>query len=219
MLKIERTFSFWIFSERALFPPKKGRERKDADVKEWFYLLYQFDDLNSEAQQLVYRSFYTFVYRDIYYLVKDHPITEDLIQESFFKVISAVKKHEVLKILPWIRQIVRNLTLDYLKKVYKERNVTSINDVNIIESKLGSGIESLSVDKEIENKVRDELLHEAIAELKPDYRLLITLFYINELSGKEIAAILDLSEQAVSQKLLRARKKLFQQFQRKWDKL
>lgn len=188
-------------------------------MKEWFYLLYQFDDLNSEVQQLVYQSFYTFVYRDIYYLVKDHPITEDLIQESFFKVLYAVKKHEVLKILPWIRQVVRNLTLDYLKKIYKERNVTTIDDVSIIESKLDIGIESISVDKEIENKVRDELLHEAIAELKPDYRLLITLFYINELSAKEVAAILGLSEQAVSQKLLRARKKLLQQFQRKWDKL
>lgn len=134
-------------------------------------------------------------------------------------MIFAVRKHEISNIFSWIRQVVRNLTFDYLKRVYKERNVTSISDVNLIESKMKLGIGSSGVDKEIENKVRDELLHETIAELKPDYRLIITLFYINELSGKEVAAILQLSEQAVSQKLLRARKKLLQQFQRKWDRL
>lgn len=75
----------------------------------------------------------------------------------------------------------------------------------------------MGIDNEIENKIRDEVLHQVIAELKPDYRLIIKMFYIEELSSKEIAATLHISEQAVSQKLVRARKKLLEQFKRKWD--
>jgi len=185
-------------------------------MKDWFPLLHHVDTLNSEIQDVVYRAFYNFVYKDIYYLLKDHDLTEDMIQESFFKAIAAIKKHEVNNLPAWVRQIARNTTLDYIRKINKNRYMLDLNDVNNIESSFDLSKQTLRIDKEIENKIRDELLHEAIAELKADYRHLIVLFYIDELSYKEIATTLDLTEQAVSQKLLRARKKLLQQFRRKW---
>lgn len=77
----------------------------------------------------------------------------------------------------------------------------------------------MHVEDEVENKIRNERLHEAIAELQPEYRILITLFYIEEMSYKEIADMLGLTQQIVSQKLYRARKKLLQQFQQKWVNL
>lgn len=48
--------------------------------------------------------------------------------------------------------------------------------------------------------------------LKPDYRIVITLFYIEGLSYKELSALLQISEQAVSQRLARARKNCFNNF-------
>lgn len=101
-------------------------------MKKWYNLLYQFDDLSPLVQNKVYRSFYKFVYKDIFYLMKDHALTEDMIQEAFFKVISAVQKHEVYRMLPWIRQVARNITLDYMKKLHKQRHVTATNEVNMI---------------------------------------------------------------------------------------
>lgn len=187
-------------------------------MKEWYYLLQQFDTLHPELQRQVYRSFYELVYKDIYFLLEDHALTEDLIQETFIKVLNALQKHDVSNIPAWIKQVSRNQTLDHLRKINKERYTEKINEVNTFDKNISPRVEASRVDDEVENKIRDELLHQSIAELKPDYKLLITLHYIEEMSYKEIAATLDMSEHAVSQKLLRARKKLLQQFQRKWVK-
>lgn len=51
-------------------------------------------------------------------------------------------------------------------------------------------------------------LKDAIMKLKPEYREAITLFYINDMSVKEIAAILETTENVVKLRLTRARKKL-----------
>jgi len=186
-------------------------------VKEWYCLLPQFENLNHEVQQLVYRSFYSFVYKDIFFLVRDHAITEDLIQESFFKILSAVHKHEVARILPWIKQVVRNQTLDYLRRMHKYRKLTYLDNVNHIVSILEIGAGTAGVEDHVENKIRDELLHEAIAKMKPEYRLVLMLYYIEGMTIQEVAEHVRLSKPAVSQKLKRARKKLLEQFQRKWN--
>lgn len=188
-------------------------------MKEWFYLLHQFEDLNPEVQQSIYRSYYSYVYKDIYYLLQDHAAVEDMNQESFFKILSAVHKYDVERILPWIRQVARNRTLDYLKKIDRERHILYAEDVNTIEGRYEvSAARELPIDQHVEEMIRDELLHEAIAELKPDYRLMIMLYYIDERPLKKIAEMFGLTETAASQKLFRARKKLLQQFRRKWDR-
>ncbi|RXZ80529.1 sigma-70 family RNA polymerase sigma factor [Paenibacillaceae bacterium] len=185
-------------------------------MKEWCYDLYQFAELHPELQSSVYDSYYKFVYRDIFYLLKDHPLTEDMIQEAFFKILSSIKKHRVDNMLPWIRQVSRNVALDYLRKTKKERYTVNVDHVNLSEEVLVSATSLLQLEDEVEDKIRNELLHQAITELRPDYRELITLFYIEEGSYKELGNELGLSEYAVSQKLYRARKKLLKQFHKKW---
>lgn len=53
-----------------------------------------------------------------------------------------------------------------------------------------------------------EDLYEAICHLNEDLRIAVTLYYVEELSIREIAAILDVSEGAVQKRLARARAKL-----------
>lgn len=186
-------------------------------MQEWPLLLQQdFDTLSPELQELVYRSFYHLVYRDIFYLLGEHAMTEDMIHEAFFKIISIVGKHKVSNMTAWMKQVTRNLTLDFMKKINKERHIVDLETVISTMSDFGLGMHETSVANEVEDKIRDELLHQSIIELTPDYRVIITQFYIEGKSYKEIAVDLDLSEQAVSQKLMRARKKLLHQFQRKW---
>lgn len=186
-------------------------------MKEWHLLLYQFDELHPELQKLVYKSFFKFVYKDIYFLIKDRDLTEDLIQESFLKILSAVHKHEVSRLPAWIRQICRNQTIDFIRRTNRDRYLEEMGSINASDNQFDCVEDrALHVYDEVENKIRDELLHQSIAELRPEYRELIFLYYIEEMTHKEIAAALNLSEHAVSQKLYRARKKLLQQFQQKW---
>lgn len=190
-------------------------KRNVVELKEWYYLLQQLDELHPDIQRLIYQNFYNLVYKDIYYLLKDSALTEDLIQEVFFKVISIIHKHQIANPSAWIRQVARNHTMDYLRKNKKERYTKQLGDVSTLEIHFDD-IDILYVDQEVETSIRDEVLHRSIAKLKPDYRELITLHYIEEMSYKEIATALDISEPAVGQKLLRARKKLLQIFKRKW---
>ena len=51
-------------------------------------------------------------------------------------------------------------------------------------------------------------LKDAIEKLKPEYKEAITLFYINDLPVREIAAVLGVTENTVKLRLTRARQKL-----------
>lgn len=58
-------------------------------MEQWFYFIRSpLDDLDETIQELVYRSFYQFVYRDINFMVRDHALTEDIIQDAFMKAIT-----------------------------------------------------------------------------------------------------------------------------------
>lgn len=187
-------------------------------MKGWYHLLNRFETLHPEIQEQVYRSFYDYLYKDIYYLLKDHALTEDLIQEIFFKVTSTMHRFHVKNPIAWIKKVARNKTFDYLRRTNKERYIIEPNSVHLFDLHTDVIVDAFQVEQEVEKKIRDEILHQSISELKPDYRLLIKLHYIDEMSYKEIAATLEISEHAVGQKLLRARKKLLQIFQKKWVK-
>ena len=51
-------------------------------------------------------------------------------------------------------------------------------------------------------------LYAAVRHLKEDLRMVVVLYYIEEFSCKEIAAILEISEGAVQKRLARARAKM-----------
>jgi RNA polymerase sigma-70 factor (ECF subfamily) len=51
-------------------------------------------------------------------------------------------------------------------------------------------------------------LHAAIEQLRPDYREVIKLYYLDDLSVKQIALVLDRNENTVKTQLARARETL-----------
>ncbi|MBW7477251.1 sigma-70 family RNA polymerase sigma factor [Paenibacillus oenotherae] len=187
-------------------------------MEQWFYLLRNnIETLDPESQEMIYHSFRQFVYKDIYFIVRDHSTTEDIIHEAFIKVVvQCPKAKHSSNLQGWIKQVTRNTALDWLRKNKKNRQNLELDIVNIVEQKEYFGQNAIGVASEVENKLRDELLHQTINELKPDYRILLLLYYVEEKTYSEICRELQLSEQVVTQRLARARKKLLQYFSRKW---
>jgi RNA polymerase sigma-70 factor (ECF subfamily) len=182
------------------------------------YLFQQsFDKLSPQLQEMAYRSFYNLVYTDILYLLHDHSLTEDVIQDAFLKITRIIHKYKIESYPAWMKQVTRHMAIDYLKKTNKNHQTISLDSVYRVEDDLQLSLEQVSVATTVENNMRNELLYQSITELRPSQQIMIRMFYIEDLSYKEIASTLDLSEQAVSQKLARARKKLLRNFQRKWD--
>jgi RNA polymerase sigma-70 factor (ECF subfamily) len=187
------------------------------ELEQLFYLLRtDIEKLDYEIQEMIYNSFYRFVYRDIYFLVLDHEATKDIIQESFLKmIISGPKTKHATNMKGWVKQVTRNTALDWLRKNKRPGiNKTSINTLEEI-----IAIHELDAAKKVEDKLRKKLLHQTIAELKPDYRTLLMLYYFEEKSYKEISQLLQLSEQVIAQRLARARKKLYKKFSSNWNDL
>lgn len=186
---------------------------EESIMEQWFYFLRKpLGNLDTTIQKLIYNSYYQFVYKDIYCMVYDHSLTEDIIQDSFLKVISnGPKMLSETNIRAWIKQLTRNTALDHLRRLKRDRQVLVEPYVNISDTVLNK----ISVASEVEIKERDNLLHQAIAELKLEYQTILLLFYIEGKSYREICQELHLTEQVLTQRLARARKKLRQHFLRK----
>jgi len=162
-------------------------------------------------EEKVYRLYYRYLYRYIVPLVKDHSSIEDIIHDSFIKIMNHWPRGSVPDIA-WIKRVVKNTALDHYRKLKKVRFFDNVEQVNT-SKKLDNHINTLD---KIEEKIKIELLHQSINELKRDYREIIKLFYFQEKSYKEISQELNLSEQVITQRLFRARKKLYHIFTKKW---
>ena len=185
-------------------------------MDQWFKFFHNnFHLPDNSSQELIYHSFRELIYHDVYLLFRDHTLAEDVVQESFLK---AVEKVPTLKnmsnIKAWLKKVARNTAYDCFKKNKKYRHASELQFV--IEESEFFQTEEPAVADQVEQKIRDEMLHEALNQLNERYRHVLLLFYIEEKSYREIAEELKISEQALAQILARARKKLLYNFSRKW---
>lgn len=183
-------------------------------MKQWFNLLRSpIKDLDIDTQQWVYRSFYQFVYQDTFFMMRDHTLTEDIIQDAFIKIsANGPRLHPDANLAGWAKVVARNTTIDYLRKLKDNRKTLNTSYICVHEA----SVNEISVASEIETKERNDLLRQAIDELKPEYRTVLLLFYMERKSYREICEELQISENVLSQRLFRARKKLHDHFLRKW---
>lgn len=183
-------------------------------MEQWLRLLNQpFDQFDRDMQAFIYQSFRNLVYRDLFFITQDHAMTEDAIQEAFLKLVAkaSTRRHDGNP-SGWARKVARNTALDMMRRNKKYRHQVNLASVEFLDADSGGE----SVASIVEHRIRDRLLHQAIRELNPEYRLLLLMHYIEGKSYRDIAQELQLTVQAVAQRLLRARKKLLQHFSRKW---
>ena len=115
------------------------------------------------------------------------------------------------KFLPWVRQIAANTARDYLKKkkptLFAELTSDDAPDAPIEERFVDQNRENLP-DEVIDQAETVRLVREIIDSLPEDQRAVIGMYYYQEMSVKEIAAALEVSENTVKSRLLYARRKI-----------
>ncbi|MBE4909225.1 sigma-70 family RNA polymerase sigma factor [Bacillus luteolus] len=120
----------------------------------------------------------------------------DAAQEA---VIKAYLSIEQLKQPQFFKTWITRILIRECTRLLKNRNkIIPMNTIDILESQNESNLED------------NFELKEAISKLEKDYRIVITLFYIQDLSVKEISEIIEQPEGTVKSRLSRARKKLAQ---------
>lgn len=181
--------------------------------KQWYILLRtpleEYDDC---TQQIIYRSFYNYVYPIIYSMVKDRFFTEDVIQDCFLKASVQIPKLRSEKnILGWIKLVASHIAFDKIRDEKSTGYLTTSINIDTIT------VDKVNVAKEVENKLRNEVLYKAIGQLKEDYRKILLLYYFRNKRYKEICKELGFTESILTQKMARARKKLSSLFSKKWS--
>jgi len=178
---------------------------------------------NSAFTALVQR-YQNRIYRLAKNITQNKEDAEDVLQEAFLKAYSHLDTFQRnAKFYTWIVRIAVNEALMKLRKRKTDRTVPLDEPVDTGEETVNREI-AVWEDNPEQRYSRDEMqqiLDEAVQDLKPDFRAVFLLRDIEELSTEETAEALGVSVPAVKSRLLRARlalrEKLTRKFKRKGE--
>jgi len=160
---------------------------------------------NVNAFAFLVEKYQRMVYTLVIRILKNTEEAEEISQDVFVKVFQKLESFKGdSKFSTWLYKIAYFASLDELKK--KKRTVSIENIEQIPSSDLGLVKDALSY---IHEKQRKEVISNAIKKLKEDEQVILTLYYFEEQSLKEISKVVNLTIDNVKVKLFRSRKKLF----------
>lgn len=169
------------------------------------YLIEKTLQGDSKAYGQLVQKYQAFVYTIVLRIVKVKEEAEEVAQDTFIKAYESLSSYRGdSKFSSWLYSIAYRKALDAIRKSKKNRNLELIEEIT--ENETSTIENALSY---IEEKERKEVIQKCIMELSEIESAIITFFYFEELSIKEIAKITNLSEDNVKVKLFRSRKKLF----------
>ncbi|MCK7488041.1 MAG: RNA polymerase sigma factor [Bacillus subtilis] len=134
---------------------------------EWIDRLSNQDET---AFNLIYKETKNQVYAMIYSLVKNKPLTEDLMQDTYMKMLHHLHSFERGRAFtPWLLQIAKNLAYDQLRSHQRERVILK---------------DALPV---VDQPKPDIDFDRLVQSLDDDRRSIVLLRIVGDLSFKEIA--------------------------------
>lgn len=167
---------------------------------------------NQDAIAELYNRTYNNVYHTIKSMVKDEDTILDILQDSYVKGFQSLDQLDnPANFRAWMKRIAANKAKDWLKRK-KPVLFSELADED-------SGEELTFEDTKIQNlpeQVIDQqettrLMNEILDSLSEDQRLVIGMFYYEQMSVREIAETIGCSENTVKSRLNYGRKKIEQQ--------
>ncbi len=133
------------------------------------------------------------IYTTIYMIVKDQYLAEDLLQETYVKVVNTIKSgryNEEGKFLPWVTRIAHNLAIDHFRKAKRYPTIVMEDGSNIFNTL------EFSEDSIESQKIKEDthaLLRDLIKELPDSQREVLMMRHYMQMSFQEIAEATDVS--------------------------
>ena len=148
-------------------------------------LIYKIKRGDNSAFGPLYDFYVEPVYRFVYLKVPTSQDAEDITAQTFLKAWQSIKDQKRINNLnALIYQIARNLVADF----YRSRG-TIIESIEEQETVIADRVD-LSLEEKMNLKSEMVAVEGALRQLKHEYREVIVLFYLNDLSLKEIADII-----------------------------
>jgi len=137
-----------------------------------------------------------------YAITRDVHASEDIAQEAFLKAwkhLGSVKNPDSL--LPWLRQITRNLARDHLRAGQYRPLTGEAADIAI---ELATDTAPTPAERMLRTE-QERVAADVIAALPEDSREVLLLYYRESQSSQQVAHLLGLTDAAVRKRLSRAR--------------
>lgn len=136
---------------------------------------------------------------------KDKSEAEDILQEGFIKVFTKISKYDfesVISFSAWMKRIITNTALNYIRDNKKHNIFTDIDEENT---------QTLSYEPEEEGhtvSISQQEILQLVQDLPEGYRLIFNLYVFEKYSHYDIAIELGISVSTSKSQLFKARKVL-----------
>ena len=160
-----------------------------------------------QAQQQLLRLYGRMVFAQIVRMVTRQEDAEEIYQDVFVKVFGNIASYNESEALlsTWINRIAYYESISFLRK--KKDKLMYVDDraVNF------DSILEEQVDDALDNGDEQTifLIERALKFIPPSEQAIVTMFYFDDMSIKDIAYITESTSTAVAQRLSRTRKKLY----------
>jgi RNA polymerase sigma-70 factor (ECF subfamily) len=172
---------------------------RDRGTTEIFPSIAALQQQDSTAFERLYLVFAPHLRRYLLRLCGDQNTVDDLLQETFRKAYCALPRIDFETALrPWLYTIATNTARSAARTAHWRRVYSLTN------SALDNATSS---DSALEARIlTTDLVERALAALKPDHALVLTLHWQEDFSIDELCHILDLARDTVKKRLYRAKK-------------
>ena len=135
-----------------------------------------------EALGVLYDRYLDLVYGVCLKYLKDVEAAKDSTLDIFEQLVTKLRKHEVEHFKPWLYQLAKNHCLMLLRSEKKWLKVASDTDLMQNEN-------IVHLNGELEKEENLEQLEKCMAELNLEQRQVVSLFYLEQKSYKEIVEV------------------------------
>jgi len=148
----------------------------------------------------VYEQYADSVFRHCIFRVSDREKAKDLVQETFVKTWVYINAgNDISNLKAFVFKVARNLIIDH----YRRSKEISLDFL------MEAGFDRATHNEdEIFTNAEHSQVKKALDKIKPEYKEMIILRFIEGLSPKEMSEIIGISENVVSVRIHRAIKKL-----------
>lgn len=143
---------------------------------------------NQKAEFEIYHRYSKAMYNIALRIVKDEHYAEDVMQEGFLKAFTKINDYrQEVAFGAWLKRIIINHSIDF----YKKNSAFQLEELDRILYKVE---EENTITAEIDfQELKVAQVLDVIKNLKDNYRMVLTLFFIEGYDQEEISEILNIS--------------------------
>jgi RNA polymerase sigma-70 factor (ECF subfamily) len=144
---------------------------------------------NPEAFGLLYDQYAPAIYRFVLLKISDKTAAEDLTHQVFLKAWQNIESYQTqgFPFSSWLYRIAHNLVVDYYRTEKSHLSLETMREVSV----------ASNLEEKIDQERDLNLIKTALKKLPAEQQTIIIMKFVEDLTNKEIAAVLEKSEGAI----------------------